>query len=77
MFRRADVVYCVYPVAVLNAAFCMTCSLLILVVDARGDHVDLQFFLASRPCGPAGWLALVLTNSGDVEINLGLTTSNK
>ena len=29
-------VYCVYPVAVLNAAFCMTFSLLMLVEDTRG-----------------------------------------
>ena len=29
----------VHPVAVLNAAFCMTCSLLMLVEDARGDHM--------------------------------------
>ena len=28
------------PVAVLNAAFCMTCSLLMLVEDARGDHME-------------------------------------
>ena len=27
---------CVHPVAGLNAAFCMTCSLLMLVEDARG-----------------------------------------
>ena len=32
-------VSCVYPVAVLNAAFCMTCSLLMLVEDARRDHM--------------------------------------
>ena len=31
-------VSCVYPVAVLNAAVCMTCSLLMLVKDAIGDH---------------------------------------
>ena len=31
---------CVHPVAVLNAAFCMTCSLLMLVEDARGDHIE-------------------------------------
>ena len=31
-------VSCVHPVAVLNAAFCMTCSLLMLVEDARGEH---------------------------------------
>ena len=30
---------CVHHVAVLNAAFCMTCSLLMLVEDARGDHI--------------------------------------
>ena len=33
-------VSCVYPVAVLNAAFCMTCSLLVLVEDAIGDHTE-------------------------------------
>ena len=33
-------VSCVHPVAVLNAAFCMTCSLLKLVEDARGDHIE-------------------------------------
>ena len=33
-------VSCGLPVAVLNAAFCMTCSLLILVEDARGDHMN-------------------------------------
>ena len=25
---------------VLNVAFCMTCSLLMLVEDARGDHME-------------------------------------
>ena len=40
MFRHADVVSCVHPVAVLNAAFCMTCSLLMLVEDAIGDHTE-------------------------------------
>ena len=33
-------VSCVHPVAVLYAAFCMTCSLLMRVEDARGDHVE-------------------------------------
>ena len=33
-------VSCVHPVAVLNAAFCMTCSLLMLVEDARGDLME-------------------------------------
>ena len=30
----------VHPVAVLNDAFCMTCCLLMLVEDARGDHME-------------------------------------
>ena len=33
-------VSCVHPVAVLNVAFRMTCSLLMLVEDARGDHME-------------------------------------
>ena len=33
-------VSCVHRVAVLNAAFCMTYSLLMLVEDARGDHME-------------------------------------
>ena len=35
MFRHAYVVSCVLPVTVLNAEFCMTCSFLMLVEDAR------------------------------------------
>ena len=33
-------VSCVHPVAVLNDVFCMACSLLMLVEDARGDHME-------------------------------------
>ena len=33
-------VSCVHPVAVLNAAFCMTCSLLMLLEDSRGDYME-------------------------------------
>ena len=33
-------VSCVHPVAVLNTAFCMTCSLLMLVEDARCHHME-------------------------------------
>ena len=36
----------VHPVAVLNVAFCMTCSLLMLDEDARGDHMEEAY---SRP----------------------------
>ena len=37
---RCMFVACVHPVAVLNAAFFMTCSLLMLVEDAIGDHME-------------------------------------
>ena len=33
-------VSCVHPVVVLSAAFYMTCSLLMLVKDERGDHME-------------------------------------
>ena len=38
-------IYCmlvsrVNPVAVFNAAFCLPCSLLMLVEDERGDHME-------------------------------------
>ena len=33
-------VSCVHPMTVLDATFCMTCSLLMLVEDARGDHME-------------------------------------
>ena len=38
--RCCLLVSCVHPAAVLNAAFCMTCSVLLLVEDARGDHME-------------------------------------
>ena len=36
----------VHHVVVLNAAFCMTCSLLMLVEDARGDHMEEAYSIA-------------------------------
>ena len=33
-------VSCVHPVSVLNAAFCTTFSLLMLVEDVRGNHME-------------------------------------
>ena len=38
---------------------------------------DLPFLGECRPCGPAGWLALLLTKASDVEYNPGPTTLNK
>ena len=40
-------VSCVHPVAVLNAEFCMTCILLMLVKDARGVHMEEAYSRAS------------------------------
>ena len=40
-------VSCVHPVEVLNAAFCMTFRLLMLVKDARGDHIEEAYSRAS------------------------------
>ena len=31
---------CMFVSCVLNAVLCMTCSLLMLVEDARGDHME-------------------------------------
>ena len=39
-------VFCVHPVAILNAGFCMTCSLLMLGEDARGDHMEEVYSIA-------------------------------
>ena len=41
-------VSCVHPVAVLNAAFCMTCSLLMLVEDARCNHMEEEYSRAGH-----------------------------
>ena len=41
------VMLCVHAVAVLNAALCMTCSLLMVVGDVRGDHIE-EALLQSR-----------------------------
>ena len=34
-------------------------------------------FWTSRPCGPAGWMALLLIKADDVETNQGSTTTHK
>ena len=44
--RCCRFVSCVHYVAVLNAAFCMTCSLIMLVEDARDDHMEEAYFRA-------------------------------
>ena len=39
-FAMKMFVSCVQPVAVLNAALYMSCSLLMLVDDSKGDHME-------------------------------------
>ena len=39
-YRCCMFVPCVRPLAVLNTAFCMTCSLLMLVGDERGYNME-------------------------------------
>ena len=39
-------VSCGHPVAIRSAAFCMTCSLLTLVEDARSDDMEEAYFRA-------------------------------
>ena len=46
-------------------------------VQIVSNLLDLPFFWPCRSCGPAGWLALLLTKAGDVETNPGPTTLNK
>ena len=45
-------VSCVHPVAVLNAEFCMTCRLLMLVEDGRGTLQSLSHdcFIGRHEC---------------------------
>ena len=47
--RCSMFVSCVHPVAVLNAAFCMTCSMLMLVEDGRGILQRYRCRLLARP----------------------------
>ena len=49
--RSCMFVSCVHSVAALNAAFGMTCSLLILVEDARGDHMEEAYSRAGLMTG--------------------------
>ena len=44
--RCCMVVSCLRPVALLNAGFCITCSLLMLVEDERGDHMEEAYYRA-------------------------------
>ena len=39
-------VFCVQPVSVLNVAFCMSCSVIMMVDDARGNHMEEAYFRA-------------------------------
>ena len=66
--RRCMFVSCVHLVAVLNAVFYMTYSLLMLVEDARGDHIEKAYssaglmtasFCLSHPVAVSAFIILV------------------
>ena len=46
-------------------------------LPAPSNGSPIYRFWTCRPCGPDGWLALLLTKVGDVETNPGPTTLNK
>ena len=46
LMQTLYVVSCVHPVAVLTAVYCMTCSLFMLVENARGDHMEEAYYRA-------------------------------
>ena len=52
-------------------------TLLCLPLPPQQLEPDYRYFWASRPCGHAGWLAILLINAGDVESNPGPTTTRK
>ena len=58
------IVSCAHPVAVLNAVFCMTCNLLMLVEDERGDHMILCVELSMA----SGWLYSVFDTLVGVSV---------
>ena len=49
-------VSCVHPVAFLNNAICMTCSLLMLVEDEKADHMEVAYSRAGLVT--ALWVAM-------------------
>ena len=64
-------VSCVHPIAVLNAVFCMTCSLLMLVEDARGDHMEV--ILQCRSSLPPSRLLLHSAGAGVNRVDVVLS----
>ena len=47
-------VSCGHPLAVLNAAFCMACSLLMQVEDTRVDHMEEEYWLQTTQTTSGG-----------------------
>ena len=60
-----------------DTAYKLLCKLCRTLPPPSNGCPIYHIFWASRPCGPTGWLALLLTKAGDVETNQGPTTSNK
>ena len=53
-------VSCVHPVVVLNAAFCMTFRLFMLVNDARRDHMEEAYSILQNRSMTALYVAMSL-----------------
>ena len=60
-------VSCVHHVAVLNAVFCMTCSLLMLVEDAIDDHMEEASFRFQRSQPTRGGTVWQLSTTTDAS----------
>ena len=72
-------VSCVHPVVVLNAAFCMTCSLLMLVFFCLPHHVTMSVFItcSDHGCVAMGRAVLFILRSRLVLYSAGSGVKNE
>ena len=52
-------VSCVHPVAVVDAAFCMTCIFFMLAEDGKGNHIEEAYSRAGLI--NAFWVAIIIS----------------
>ena len=48
-------------------ALSQTAVQIVFNLPAPSNGHQIYLFWASRPCGPTGWMALLITEAGDVE----------
>ena len=59
VFRHTFILMsCVHPVTVLNAAFCMTYCLFMLVKDAKGDHIEEAYYRVGLMTSLSGTMSI-------------------